>query len=82
MCGRRKGAHIGADLGDDGLDRDPSEPWHFVQSFDDIAKGRECGLAMRASKAATLSSNCSIVRRCCARRKRWCSRITAPQRLA
>jgi hypothetical protein len=42
MCGRRKGAHIGADLGDDGLDRNPSEPWHFVQSFDDIAKGREC----------------------------------------
>src|SRR6185312_9189566 len=20
----------------------PAEPWHFVQSFDDIAKGREC----------------------------------------
>jgi hypothetical protein len=24
------------------LDRNPTEPWHFVQSFDDIAKGREC----------------------------------------
>ena len=42
MCRGRKGAHIGPDFGDDGLDPNPSEPWHFVQSFDDIAKGREC----------------------------------------
>ena len=42
MSGSRKGAHIGPDFRDDGLDRNPTEPWHFVQSFDDIAKGREC----------------------------------------
>jgi len=44
MSGGRNGAHIGSDLGDDGLDRNPPEPWHFVQPFDGIAKGRECGL--------------------------------------
>jgi hypothetical protein len=38
ICGGRKGA----DLGDDSRDRSPSERWHFFQSFDDIAKGREC----------------------------------------
>jgi len=42
MPGGRKGAHIGPDFGDNGLDRNPTKPWHFVQSFDDLAKGREC----------------------------------------
>ena len=53
MSGSRKGAHIGPDFRDDGLDRNPTEPWHFIQSLDDIAKGRErdCNAGVKGRNA-------------------------------
>jgi hypothetical protein len=63
MSGGWKG-HIGPDFGDDGLDRNPTEPWHFVQSFDDIAKGRERPPGS-VPVAAFLSFDSGVGNACC-----------------
>jgi hypothetical protein len=59
---RAEGAHIGPDFGDDDLDRNPIEPWHFV--------GRDCACCggIEGRNAFFLLFD---VRRCCAKRKRW-----------
>ena len=44
MIGRREGAHIGADLGNQCLGDVVADAGNSFQSLDGLAKGRECGL--------------------------------------